>query len=137
MAKQSGLGLSVQVDDSAGTLRNISNDVTNCQWTMPSESQDVSGVDRAGRERLHLLADFSITLNGVFNDAANMSHAVLKNYRVLAANQVGRTVTLTHSGQTLTNEVLFTDYSMSREAGGGLTWTAPGQLSDGTVPAWS
>lgn len=137
MAKESGLGLSVQVDDSAGTLRNISNDITNLQWAIPSEVQDVTGVDKSARERIHLLADFSVTLNGVFNDATNMSHAVLKNYRTLASGQSGRTVTITHSGQTLSCETLFTDYSMSREAGGGLTWSAPGQLADGTVPAWS
>jgi hypothetical protein len=137
MAKESGLGLSVQVDDSAGTQRNISNDITNLQWAMPSDVQDVTGVDKSARERIHLLADFSVTLNGIFNDAVNMSHAVLKNYRTLATNQVGRTVTITHSGQTIAAEVLFTDYSMSREAGGGLTWSAPGQLADGTVPAWS
>jgi hypothetical protein len=137
MAKESGLGLSVQVDDAAGTLRNISNDITNCSWQMPSDVQDVTGIDKSARERLHLLADFSVTLNGVFNDAANASHAVFKNYRVLAANQLGRTVTITHSGQTLSNEVLFTDYQLTREAGGALTWSAPGQLSDGTVPAWS
>lgn len=137
MAKGSGIGLSVSVDDAAGTPRNISNDITNVQWSMPSEVQDVTGIDRAARERLLLLADFSVTLNGVFNAAANASHQVLRNYRTLATGQVGRTVTITHSGQTLANEVLLTSYDLTREAGGALTWSSAGSLADGTVPTWS
>ena len=41
------------------------------------------------------------------------------------------------SSQTLANETLFTDYALTRGADGALTWTAPGVLSDGTVPTWS
>ena len=38
--------------------------------------QVVTGLDKSAEERLQLLADFSITINGVFNDASNQSHAV-------------------------------------------------------------
>src|SRR3546814_12749520 len=31
---------------------------------------------------------------------------------------------------------LFTDYALTRGDDGSLTWTAPGVLSDGTVPTW-
>lgn len=85
-------------------------------------------------ERLLLLADFSITLNGVFNDASGLSHDVLKT---VPSTSVARTVTLVVSGQTLANECLFTDYSLTRAQDGSLTWTAPGVLSDGTVPTWT
>lgn len=85
-------------------------------------------------ERLLLLADFSITLNGVFDDGANLSHAVFKT---VPSTSVARTVSLGVSGQTLANECLFTDYSLTRSQSGELTWTAPGVLSDGTVPTWS
>jgi len=91
-------------------------------------------VDKSAMERLLLLADFSITLNGVFNDAANMSHDVFKT---VPSTSVARTVTLTVSGQTLPNEVLFTDYQLKRAANGALTFTAPGVLADGTVPTWA
>jgi len=139
MAKESGLGWTTcSVDDSAGTARAIINDVTNLSIGIPSAEQDVTGLDKSGRERLHLLADASLTLNGVFNDAATTGiHTVLKNYRTLAASQVGRTVTLTISGQTLAMEILFMDYGLTRGAGGDLTISAPGALADGTVPAWS
>ena len=137
MAKESGLGLTVAVDDSGGSAQTISNDITNLTFGIPSAEQDVTGVNKSARERIHLLADFSLTLNGVFNDAASMSHAVLKNYRTIFAGQVGRTVTITHSGQSLANEVLFTDYALTRAADGSLTFTSPGALADGTVPAWA
>lgn len=94
----------------------------------------MTGVDKSAIERLLLLADFSITLNGVFNDAANQSHAVFKT---VPSTSVNRTVTLTVSGQTLANECLFTDYNLTRGQDGSLTWSAPGVLADGTVPSWS
>lgn len=135
MAKESGLGwTTLSVDDASGTPQAIKNDVTNFEFATPRGVQEVTGVDKSAFERLLLLADFSINLNGVFNDAANVSHAVLKT---VPSTSVARTVSLAISGQTLANECIFSDYSMTRAADGSLTWTAPGALSDGTVPTWS
>ncbi|HZO70058.1 MAG TPA: hypothetical protein VFB74_34110 [Kribbellaceae bacterium] len=135
MAKEPGLGwTTLSVDDSAGAAKAIKNDVTNFQFATPRGVQDVTGVDKSAMERLLLLADFSITLNGVFNDAADFSHAVFKT---VPSTSVLRTVSLAVSGQTLNNECLFTDYALTRAASGELTWTAPGVLADGTVPTWS
>ena len=135
MAKESGLGwTTLSVDDSSGTPRDIRNDITNFQFATPRAVQDVTGVDKSAFERLLLLADFSITLNGVFNDAANASHAVLKT---VPSTSVARTVSLNISNQTLANECLFSDYNLTRGADGALTWTTTGSLADGTVPTWS
>lgn len=135
MAKESGLGwTTLSVDDASGTPRDVRNDVTNFQFATPRAVQDVTGVDKSAIERLLLLADFSITLNGVFNDAANLSHAVFKT---VPSTSVNRTVSLGVSGQTLANECLFTDYNLTRGQDGALTWSAPGVLADGTVPTWS
>lgn len=135
MAKESGLGwTTLSVDDSAGAVKAIKNDVTNFDFATPREVQVVTGVDKSAMERLLLLADFSINLNGVFNDAADFSHAVFKT---VPSTSVARTVSLAVSGQTLNNECLFTDYALTRADSGALTWTAPGVLSDGTVPTWS
>lgn len=135
MAKESGLGIStLSVDNSSGVAKAIVNDITNFQFATPRGVQDVTGVDKSAMERLLLLADFSITLNGVFNDAADFSHDVFKT---VPSTSVARTVTITHSGQTLANETLFTDYALTRAQDGSLTWTAPGVLSNGTVPTWS
>src|ERR1051325_9370949 len=134
MAKEGGLGFSVTVDDAAGTPRIISNDITNFQFGTPRGVQDVTGVDKSAMERLLLLADASITLNGVFNDATNMSHSVFKT---VPSSSAPRTTALSVSGQTLSMEMLYTDYGMTRAQDGSLVWTAPGVLADGVVPTWS
>ena len=134
MAKESGLGMSIAIDDSGGTARTISNDITNLDWATPRAVQDITGLDKSATERLLLLADFSVTLNGVFNDASNMSHAV---FATVPSTSVARTTTITVSGQVLACEAFYSDYSLSRGNGGELTWTAPGALSGGAVPTWA
>ncbi|MFC7983802.1 hypothetical protein [Streptomyces sp. NPDC057336] len=135
MAKESGLGWSVcSVDDASGTPRAIVNDVTNVQFATPRGVQDATGIDKSAYERILLLADFSVTLNGVFNDAANMGHDVFKT---VPSTSVARTTTLTVSGQTLANEVLYTDYPLTRADSGELTYSVPGVLADGVVPTWT
>jgi len=133
ISKQSGLGwTTLSVDTSTPTLTDIKNDVTNFDFATPRAVQDVTGVDKFAIERLLLLADFTITLAGVFNTAK--SHTVFKD---VAGTNVVRTCSLVISAQTLSNECVFTDYAVSRQAGGALTWSSPGALADGTVPAWS
>lgn len=135
ISKESGLGwTTLSVDDSAGVAKAIKNDITEFDFATPRGVQEVTGVDKSAFERLLLLADFSITLKGVFNDAANQSHDVFKT---VPSTSVARTVTLSVSGQSLPNECLFTDYAMTREKEGELTFEAPGVLSDGTVPTWA
>lgn len=139
MAKQSGLGYSVAVDDSAGSPKTISNDITDFSYSTPRGVQDTTGVDKSANERLLLLADFSLSLNGVFNNAANQSHDVLKT---VSSTSVVRTITLSITSpasvtSTLANECVISDYQVKRATGGALTWTAPASLADGTVPAWT
>jgi hypothetical protein len=50
---------------------------------------------------------------------------------------VARTTSLTVNGASLNNEVLYTDYPLSRSASGELTFSVPGVLADGTVPVWT
>lgn len=140
MAKTNGLGLTaLSVDDSAGTVRDIRNDVGDFQFSVPRGVQDVTGVDKSAIERLLLLADYSLTLNGFFNDAAlTGSHTVLKT---IPSTSVQRTVTITITGtvgaNTLANECIFSDYAITRAGDGALTYTAPGVLANGAVPTWA
>ena len=135
MAQESGLGwTTLSVDGSDTAANDIKNDVTNFEFATPRAVQEITGVDKSAMERLLLLADFSITLNGVFNDAADKSHATFKD---VGSTSVTRTVSLAVSGQTLNNECLMTDYQLTRGDDGALTWQAPGVLADGTVPTWS
>jgi hypothetical protein len=133
MAKESGLGwTTLSVDTSAPALTDIRNDVTNFEFSTPRAVQEITGVDKFAMERLLLLADFSITLNGVFNDA--LSHTVFKD---VGSTSVTRTISLEVSGQTLSNECLLTDYALTRGDDGALTWQVPGVLQSGTAPTWS
>jgi hypothetical protein len=136
VAKETGLGwTTLTLDSSAGSDNaDIKNDVTNFEFATPRGVQDTTGVDKSAFERLLLLADFSSTLNGVFNDAAGKSHATLKT---VSSTSVLRTLALGVSGQTLSNEVYATDYALTRADSGALTWQAPLVLGDGTVPTWS
>lgn len=139
MAKESGLAWSaLSIDDSGGTLRDIRNDVTNFEFATPRAVQDVTGVDKSAMERLLLLADMSLTLNGVFNDASNASHDVFKT---VPSTSVAREFSLTVSGQILGTSpvctLLFTDYALTRAADGSLTWQAPGVLANGAIPTWT
>lgn len=134
MAKQSGIGwTTLSVDDSGGTPVDLRNDITNFQLATPRGVQDVTGLDKSAMERIVLLADASLTLNGVFNPSASKSHQTL---RTVTSGTNLRTVSLGIAAQTLAMEMLFTDYSSTRAADGSFVWSSPGVLADGTVPTW-
>lgn len=132
MAKETGLGwTTLTLDNAAGAAQDIRSDVSSLDFDTPYDSQEVTGLDKSAMERLALLADFSGTLNGTFNDAANKSHAVLSgDLRVV------RTLAIAISGQTLSNEVLMGGYALSRSSKGEFTWKSSFSLADGTVPTW-
>lgn len=133
MAKETGLGwTTLNIDDAGGTPRDLRNDFTNIDFATPYNTQVVTGLDKSAEERLALLADFSGTLNSVFNPAANRVHDVMSGDL-----RVARTMSIVISGQTLPNEVLFTDYALTRAASGEFTAQHPFVLSDGTVPTWT
>ncbi len=135
MPKESGMGWTTcSVDDSAGAVKTIINDVTNLGLSTPRGVQDVTGIDKSAMERLLLLADASLDLNGVFNDATDQSHEVFKT---VPSTSVARSVTLVISAQTLAMEMMFSDYALTRAADGSFTWAAPGALATGVVPTWS
>ena len=136
MAKETGLGwTTASVDDSGGTLRAIIGDITDLSIGLPRTTQDSTGINGSAIERLLLLADFTITLNGVFNDLATTgAHTVLKT---ITSDNTVRSVSLSISSQATANEVLFTSYQLDRATSGELTFSATGVLADGTAPAWT
>ena len=136
MPKQSGITMAVAVDDSAGVARTITNDVTSVTFATPRGVQYVTGLDKSAIERLLLLADGTVTLNGVYNTTATTgSHTVLKT---ISSTSVNRTVTLTPlGGSALAMEMIGTNYSLSRAQDGSLTFTAEFSLADGAVPTWT
>lgn len=134
MAKEGGLGATINVDDSAGAAKDISNDTTQWGIQTPRAVQDVTGVDKSAQETLLLLANSQVNLQGVFNDSADKAHAVFKT---VPSTTVPRTVSIAISGQTLAQEMNVTDYQLNRAQNGELTWQAPCVLQNGTAPSWS
>ena len=136
MAKQTGLGDYLAVDDSGGTARDISNDIGDYGINISQELIDTTGLDKSARERITGMSDGDVTLNGFFNAASNKSHDVFKT-------RTGtRTFDLRIGGNTssnpkLTMEMLVANYNITRGSGGELNWTATLNLQSGTVPAWS
>jgi hypothetical protein len=136
MAKQSGLGDYLAVDDSTGSLRAISNDITSITINTPQETLTVTGIDKSAQERIIGLQDFSISLNGVFNAASNMEHDVFK------VKSGTRTVTYAIGGNSASNpklscEALVSSYDLNRGTDGSLNFTATLELQSGTVPTWT
>lgn|SRR4030067_482261 len=136
MAKESGLGWTTfTVEESDGTsARDIRNDIGNFSLSTPRGVQDVTGIDKSAYERILLLADASVTLNGFFNDASQKSHDVFKT---VSSTSIQRDTVITVSGMSLPLGLMFTDYALTRSAAGELTWTTTGVLSSGTVPTWT
>lgn len=139
MAKASGLSMTAfKRDDSCGCLQCLVNCVTNLDWSTPRNTQDITGLCKSSTERLLLLGDYSSTPTLIFNSCANKSHAV---HNSVASADVTRTETIQiecpSNCTTLTNEVLITDYSLTRAATGELTISAPASLQSGCDPSWS
>ena len=135
MAKETGLGWTAfSVDDSGGTVRDCRNSVTSLKFATPRGVQDVTGLDKNANERLLLLADFSVDVDGVFDDGTT---GIFTIFKTVSSTSVARTVTITVSANTLACETLFTDMQVERSDSGELTIKAPGVLADGTVPTWT
>lgn len=135
MPKQSGIGwttFTIEASDGS-TANDLRNDITNFSMATPRGVQDVTGLDKSAMERILLLADLSYTLAGVFNPSASKSHLTL---RTVSSTNTQRTTVTGIAGESMTAQILFTDYSLARGADGAFTWSAPGVLADGTVPTW-
>ena len=137
MTKQTGLGDKLQLDDSGGTLRDISNDVRNYSLQVNQNLLDVTGLDKSAPEKLPALNDLKVTLSCVFNaSTANRSHDVFKVRTGI------RTFTLDIGGGTtgnprLTAEMMIESVNYPRGQDGSLMIEASLALADGTTPAWT
>lgn len=133
MAKQTGITALVVIDDSGGTPRTISGDVTNFDTSQVRALQDVTGVDKDAVERLPLIADFTLNLSGVVNTTSNNSHTVFASMgTAIRSGTVGFS-----NGGTVTAELAVANYNITRAQGGELTWQATLQLANGTAASWS
>lgn len=136
MAKLTALGMTLNVDDSGGTARNITNDVGNFTMNQGRAVIDVSGLDVTGMERLLGRADTTIDLSGFYNPGSNLSHDVFKTV-LSQAGTVTRTVAIGYATGTATGEFVLASYNQTVNADGSHPWTASLQATGGTAAAWS
>jgi hypothetical protein len=122
------------VDNSAGVVKDLRNDIGNFGVQTPRAVQDVTGLDVSANERILLLADYSLDIALFFNPSADHSHDVFKT---VPSTSVARTVTITMGGVTLAAEMLPTDYGVTRADGGAISVKAPMVLANGATPTWA
>ena len=143
MAKLIGKFVTVQVDNSAGTLTAITSDVS--EVTLPSEFDEVevTGYSDAAKNYLSGLQEFSIDVNGFFNPAATTgSHTVLSG--IVGNLAATRTVTI-DIGQNaapatgdpeITGEFYCTKYDVGPDLAGAITFAATFKRAAGTAITW-
>jgi len=135
MAKENGLGATLSIDDSSGTARAVTNDVRDVSISTPKAHQDVTGLDKSAMERIQLLTDGIIDVNGIFNDAATTG--LFTVLATIPSTSVQRAAAFAISGNTLTMEMMFNDMKLSRGGGGELLISTHGELSNGALPTWA
>ena len=136
MAKQTGLGDYIAVDDSGGTARDISSDVTSLSIGNSQNLLEVTGLDKSAVERIVALSDGTANLSGTCNFAANKEHAVLAEGRTATRTFDYRIGGNSSSNPRLQMELVIGAYTVDRGAGGELTWSCDLSLQSGTVPDW-
>lgn len=132
--KQSGLGWTTwTVADASSVAQDLREDITNLTLSTPRAVQDVTGINRSAHERLLLLADVSVEMNGVWDNGSNQAHEV---FSTIPSTAVNRAIASTVNSANFGFNALLTDYGLTRSASGELTWKVPAVLADGGVPTW-
>ena len=136
MAIESGLAWeSFAIEDAVGgTQREMDERITQHSFSTSVAQQDITTINLSAMARLPLLADLQDQFTILFDDAANNSFDVLKT---VGSASGPRTITRTHSGQTLESEANISTVNWSRTQSGELTASVTAVLADGTVPTWS
>jgi hypothetical protein len=137
MAKTSGIGAIIKVDDSGSVARDISIDVGSYSLNVGNNVVDVSAISSSAMERLILRSDISISITGAALDfGTNLAHDVFK---VLTGE---RTVELGPIGSTggdpkISFEGVIESYLPTGDGSGASGWSASILLSNGTAPSWT
>tara|TARA_B100000745_G_scaffold297818_1_gene245329 strand:+ start:226 stop:645 length:420 start_codon:yes stop_codon:yes gene_type:complete len=135
MAKISGVASYVAIDNSAGSLQDISNDLSSVDNSSSQNLLDVTGMDKSAVEKIIGLRDNSLSLSGYYNNAANMSNQVLSS---MSGN---RSVVISLGGNTTGNprfrgEFLISSYNVNVADDRGVTFSCTMELQDGVAGAW-
>jgi len=117
----------VYLADSAGTTRDISNDVSSVDAPSNADTVDVSGFGQTRKQYVVGLQDNTITLNGFFNDVASIgAHTVLSG---IVGGTAGREFVYMPNGSAagyarMKGTVLCSQYNVRTDIGGAVSFTA-------------
>jgi len=132
MAKITGLGMTITVEDSAAMARDISEDINTFNIVENNELIDVTGVDKFARERLVGLADAELQISGPFDTGTNKAHDVFKD------KTNAREFVLTWADMTeYTLTAVIESYNVVRGDNGAMTYSVTARQADGTTGQWS
>lgn len=135
MAKKSGLGATLAVDNSSAAAQTISNDVVSISVSTPRGIQDITGMNVSAMERLLLRTDGKMDYAVIFNDTSTTgSFDVLST---ASSTTVTRTHTYTVNSKVLAMEMLIPDFPLALGADGALTASISAVLNSTTVPTWA
>jgi len=127
VAKYHGRSVVFTIDDSGGTVRNISSDVDSTDAPSTIDTAEVTGFGDAQKSYVTGQQDQKVSIKGNFNDTAlTGAHAVLSS---LIGGTAGYTLQFMPAGSVsgkpkLYGEVLLTNYSLSAGVGGAVTFAA-------------
>jgi len=135
LAKLSGLGATLAVDNSSAAAQTISNDVLSISVSTPRGMQDVTGINVSATERLLLRTDGKMDYSGVFNSTSTSgSFDVLST---ASSTSITRTHTYTVQTKALAMEMFVPDFPLALGADGALTFAIGAMLNSTTVPTWA
>lgn len=139
MAKTAGFPAKVEITDAGTVVRDLSNDITDFTVATPRGEQAVTGLDKFAMERIALLGDAKFTIKGPYNPAANRSHDVFTGLVESGLPSLA-TITLppaTTGAPQLPLNLLWYDFSYTRNPNGEFVWQCVGDLADGALPTWT
>lgn len=135
MAKLSGLGATLAVDNSAGAAQTVSNDILSISVSTPRGMQDVTGINVSATERLLLRTDGKFDYAYVFSDTATSGSFAV--FSTASSTSVTRTHTYTVQTKVLAGEYIIPDFPLSLGADGALTGSIGAVLNSTVVPTWA
>lgn len=131
-----GIPMTVTCGDGANVARIITNDIRGVTLDTSRDMQDITGVDKLGKERTGGLSDATVSLTGAWNPSANPAfHSCFKD---IATTNIDRTLVLVYPGPaTFTATVRAASMNVGRSESGEMTQTVSLVLSGGAQGVWS
>ena len=134
MAKQTGLGATCAISDANGVSQTFSTDVRSFTINSSRAQIDVTGIDKSFFERLPGLGDYSIDIEGSFNNAGTAT--AVQALSTMGTALRAFSLVLGVAG-TVAGTAALSNWNVSRAQGGDLTYSATLNCANGTALVWS